>query len=79
MRMKIGCWLLYMNDSDSYKILSSVVVNIKIAVLWEGTCEMTAALKMMQIVKWNYMPDFYVCIMKINVFQIELFGLMKLL
>jgi hypothetical protein len=38
---------------------------------------MTAALKIMQIVNWNLMPDFYVCGMKMNMFQIELYGPMK--
>lgn len=78
--MKVGCWL-YMSDSDSYEILSSVVVNVKTAVFWEVTCEMTAASKMIEIVNWNFMPDFYVrtCRMKMIMFQIELFGSMKLL
>jgi hypothetical protein len=42
---------------------------------------MTAVLntRMIQIVNWNYMPDFYVCVMQMNMFQIELFCPVKLL
>jgi hypothetical protein len=40
-----------------------MVVNIKTAVFWEVTCKMTAALKMIKIVNWNFMPDFDVGIM----------------
>jgi hypothetical protein len=59
---------MYMNDSDSDEILSSVVMNVKTSVFWEVTCEMTTALKMIKIVNWNFMPDIYVRIMKMIMF-----------